>query len=123
MNRPTILKVHPQATVATASVSAASNFFATAITFTAVGDIMAGRSGRLWVTYASVTTALLELILDDGSGSVTMSLVPRSASTTYISTGVFYNFDVPVDPRWSYNFSPALGGTAILCDVYFVEEA
>ena len=116
--------MHPQATVATASVSAGSNFFATAITFTsATNDLMTGRSGRLWVTYASVTTALLELFLDDGNASVTMSLVPRSASTTYISTGIFYNFDIPIDPRWSYNFSPALGGTAILCDVYFVEEA
>ena len=104
-----------------ASVSAGSNFFATGITFTsATNDIFAGRSGFLWVTYASATNAGLEIVYEDGSATVVLALVQINTATTAVVTSIIYDYTIPVYARYKYNFSPDKGGSANILDVFFV---
>lgn len=118
---PTILKSLVTSVGVGASVSAGSNFFASGITFTsATNDLYTGRSGFLWITYASATSAGLEVVIDDGSASAVIALIQLNTATTAVVTSVLYDYTIPVHPKYKYNFSPDKGSSANLLDVYFV---
>lgn len=118
---PTIVKQLTASVGAAASVSTGSNFFATGITFTsATNDIFAGLAGYLWIQYASATTAGLNVVIDDGSASVEQSLVQINTATIAVVASTMYDYTVPVNQKYKYNFSPTVGGTVNLIDVYFV---
>jgi len=106
--------------VGTASVDAASNFFASSITFTGANDIGVGANGYLWVEFMSATANILSVHMDDGSQSVKGQLINKEAATGYCSAATMYHFDVNIDQRMAYNFRLSTEGTVTICNVYYV---
>lgn len=99
-----------------ASVAAAVTFYTTNI------STDAGQPDHLWVQYATATNSALNFLQTDASGSANTSLRISALQSTLCSAGITYTFEVIAAPNASWNFSPTVGGTVILFQVFRLQN-
>ena len=99
------------------SVNSSSNFIA------AHFSTLSFNSEKLIVEFATGTTAELQLHMDDGSASVSMTVVPEGTASSQTLANELKKYVIILDPRNSYNFRQDISGTVHLFQAFRVDPS
>lgn len=114
--RPTHSTYGTGTTFPGASVGPAGKFFTTDI------STHMGQPDHLWIHYATGTNSALNFFQADANSSANTSLRIPDTMSTVCSANMVYTFEVITAPNAAWNFSPTIGGTVVLFQVFRLNE-